>query len=1804
MCKLTYKNDIKNVYVKNYFYITIVSVLLFFSELAGLASSITLPQTLPNKQPRLLSKIKRNNRMSDQTGSNAFVRKKNKKIKLTDTQDKSSPWSNAFNFHKSWSTQVDSRTGSLSSRIRVGSMISNFDHGPNINLEINYSSSSLANTDHLGVGWSWNLTHFDLSTNQLSTSQGQAFNLQQQGNGKWLPHYHKLQDIQIDGNKDTHFTITYTNGLRETLNHEGFETKLEQQDGWSVVFSYTNTHLLSLISDNQGHRIVLNWKGGYVNITSYDNDGKSLTVHIDHSNIRLNHILLPEKNSQFLPEINLTYMKNLLTQVTYPTGLKEELRYNCTNEVREPLKRIPLCAVVLQSIDPGAGQPIMSTSYTYDKSNANEHNYLGFNAGLNPDYKSIQDILFEAPTSYTYKTTKDNKIVREVNTYDKYHLLIRTQVFSDKTGDILTEKQNFFCRTDEIDGCANTSFKDLPDTYSLPLKTVTKNWGKDDKTPSVRVTDNAYDIHGRVIRTQDAYGRTEKISYCPATGDDACPAEPAGWSLSTPVESVALYPSSQVAGSSSLSKIITDSYYQKLPNLSDHSYTLLLVRKKVHSNNEKIIITKQYYYNPKIIFNYGLVRKTVQQGTESADAGFTSITRVYHYILSADHRTKTTYNTVEINNGQFRRSPLITTSMFTSQVLKSTNASGQNVIRYHYDHWGRLTQVDSGVGTAFAVSKRYQYMISKRKLWLIITASNGLQQKIIFDNSGRQLAVFNEAISNEGKAEPGKWLPVKSKAYDAYGRIIYQDAYYIDSSGKTNKLETTFSYDDFGRVVKEKSPEKSTLIQAYDDSDRCTVSFKDDDKQNHSFITVIHKNILDEMIKKVILPADFNHGNLSIRKLCASNILSTAKISSVTYDGFGRAVRLVDPLGRTVTKIYDSLGRITETINPNGDKIHNVYNLAGQIIQKWEQPVHTNKQYLLASSQYNAAGELLWKAGEDGKKTSYTYTSDGQLATITTSAGHTISLKYNVIGLPVSEAIDDKQFSHVEYNPVTTLPVKMVGITGTTTWIYSDDKKKQQLLHTGINGYSDYHFRWQYDQNRKIISITDLTGNRITTDHDELGRIKQVNYQKSSGEKKLIMMPVYDGFSRTIAVKYGSGMQRTISYNSYGQTASVSDLLSARLLSAWRYSYDKDDNITTIIHRAGNNQQAILQYRYDMLDNLLSMNCTGSTSLPLCPRDTAFHGSGLKQAPVITSQSYTFNALNRMSQLKETLMSANEKETLSKTVNYSYNDTQIPLRLKQISTTWNNKVPVVAGFMYDVSGNMVTDSEGDHITYNAFNQITGVTTPEGKQISYLYDSSGREVKETFSEGDSRNLFYMGRILIGEKVTDAQQTTHIISNLGIAKAIDGVIHEYYEENYKGDISGILTKKTTNNIYTLHQRNIYSPYGMTWYTQNTSLPWYQRTLSGFDSEQADPVTGWQFLGAGHRTYNPEQRYFVSEDPAGDGYTFGSNNPIMKKDPTGNMSKGIKTVMQYISYAATLGLALKKKPWANILGVSLVAVISFAFMAVSLYFAPTMSPFMAFGTAISVALSVNANCVGIAYVSDPKNRTLLIACYISSAAAVGFGLLRAGTIAYSQMGALLSNSEETSTESTLAAGISGVGTAVTKSDVNASMPEVGVDALETSAGALGASADSLESSITEDKIATLDNNLTETTKAESPPETAETKNMEEEENLEPTQTQMLSKQINESLHVRDIEEYSSAEDYTEIVVYKDMNYIHNLTFSFWAGLVARQAITALLQAGAVHSVFSAHKGGKVPLRIFRYLSNYVTIFYIIFYQFASVL
>ena len=878
-----------------------------FSQIENQQDNVTYSQSLNNNTKNILNKSKRQTKNIHNVFSAKEKQVSPQHVK-TETTTTSTPWSNAFNFKKVWGTTVDPRTGILNTWVKVGSMLSNLGHGPDINLNVNYSSAALANPDGLGTGWSWNLTHFNLATHQLTTSFGQNFYLKQQANHNWQPLYHKLHDLFIQGDISTYFVITYANGLRETLNHQGYETRLEQQDGWSVYFDYiSGTHLLKSIKDDQGHIIKLHRTKNSIKVISQGNSGQPVCILIYKINNEIHSITLPSFNEDTNRGIYFHYIQNFMTGVDYPTGLTSRIHYNCSNEIKMPVNDFlpmhALCAVVKETTDPGFGQPLMISRYRYGKTNLNEHNYLGFNSGLNSTTHSPKDRLFEAPVSYTYQTEQDNGLIREIRTYNKYHLMTYEQQISDRTGHILSAVHYFFCRTDQYDGCAHSSFTDLPAAYSQPLKIVTRVWGDTTDRPAVTTVTARYDAQGRITRQTDVYGRVKVNHYCPLNGDAACPPAAATWPFATLTESATLYPAYSKTSTDPLPPVTTQNYYRKEINYNGKGYITVLDHQTEISGNQQLTTTRYYYNNPDDLLTYGLLKQTVLTGRQNATDTADTVIKNYYYLKSLDNYTKTTYSSIELSKNKRLFSSCITTSLFTNQILMVTDAEKKDSDRYYYDQWDRLIKTTRAFDTDFAASIYYSYIMSKNINQVLITAVNGLQKKVIFDSAGRMLKNFTEAIDKTGKQQPGIWWPVQKNDYDQYGRVTRQSNYIFKESGQLTTLDTKQDYDDTGRVIRVHLPNGGIAVTQYDDGDRCVISYQQNRQGERSVISVSRANILSNPIRQWVLPAT-NMPLPSVKSLCLnSDKQPDARISAIAYDGFGRQVTEKDPTGRIVNSI-------------------------------------------------------------------------------------------------------------------------------------------------------------------------------------------------------------------------------------------------------------------------------------------------------------------------------------------------------------------------------------------------------------------------------------------------------------------------------------------------------------------------------------------------------------------------------------------------------------------------------------------------------------------------------------------------------------------------------------------------------------------------------------------------------------------------------------------------------------------------------------------------------------------------------------
>ena len=631
------------------------------------------------------------------------------------------------------------------------------------------------------------------------------------------------------------------------------------------------------------------------------------------------------------------------------------------------------------------------------------------------------------------------------------------------------------------------------------------------------------------------------------------------------------------------------------------------------------------------------------------------------------------------------------------------------------------------------------------------------------------------------------------------------------------------------------------------------------------------------------------------------------------YDGNGRKIRQIQGNGAVTRWIYQQ-GNLVATVAPDGRIIHDTFNVHGKKVSRCVQPVGGNRCHVLGTRGFDIQGNMLWQADEYGQRLHYTRDSNGRILSMKTPAtdeapaGHLFTYEYNSLGM-TRASVDGRPYVTHRYDPDSWQ------LTDTNDAIshlhYDYDKNTGALIKitrsaplkkTGIIPLAgiDYPATVQIltqDRYLKPLSMIDEAGNKYTSVHDRLGRVIQqkietghISQQKENTAPVSITLTstTYDHFSRPVTVTNGQGMQRLFSYDATGKIASTIDTLRGKKLLHLSYTYDAEsDNILTLTRKEGE-LAAIQRYTYDLQNNLSAFHCSavsddennnnqpGKKSLELCPRDIDFKGSGLAEPPVITYQRYTFDQWNNISQVVQSV--STNKGVIKKTTNYTYATkgseayprAYDPNRLLSYQSQWEGRTYSAspATLTYDNAGRIIKDVDGNLLHYNAFGQQDKFTNAETKEIAtYTYDSTGHQIAKQPFSAQNRPLqsplymLYSGNTMVAKAQRDQNNRLHVSAELaGVAHSEDGVITRWYLQNYKGDVL-----QSYNSQGQALNNNIYSPYGMQYDRQNSTLagiprplknqrPWWQGQLPGFDGQVTDESTGYQFLGGGYRAYNP--------------------------------------------------------------------------------------------------------------------------------------------------------------------------------------------------------------------------------------------------------------------------------------------------------------------------------------------------------------
>lgn len=676
-----------------------------------------------------------------------------------------------------------------------------------------------------------------------------------------------------------------------------------------------------------------------------------------------------------------------------------------------------------------------------------------------------------------------------------------------------------------------------------------------------------------------------------------------------------------------------------------------------------------------------------------------------------------------------------------------TDANG-NVESYAYDGSGnRLTRTDREGNT-------WTWTYTSDGLVATETDPEGNTTTFGYDGSGRVTST-TDAASNE-----------TIRSYDGVGNLRFE----TDRDGNI----TEWRYDSLNRLTERVDPESFSTVWTYDDAGRVTSVGNDADApttydyDGNGRVTSIQIGSLTPsqfsydgggMLTSETDPVGrttsyeyFANGWLESETNPAGGSTSytyhpdgqvatvtdpEGGVTSTSYDPTGRVVSTTDPEGRVTSYTYDPVGRLETTTFNDGTTIENVYDDAGRLVTTVDQEgEQTSFEYDGAGNRtaaidpegrrtesvFDELNRLERTIAPDGGEALYTYTGEGHLSSITTPEGVSTTFGYDGRGLQTSRAD---------------------GLNNTWTTTY--DAAGRPLTETDPRGAITTS---SYDPFGRLSSIIDDAGNSVTFGYDDAGQ--QISLTDPRGE---IWSFSYHPLGGIATETDPLGNSKSWDYDPAGRVVSHTDGRGVTVDTG----YLADGRVDTIAEAGG---AGSISFTYDDLGRRTSMiDETGTTTWTYYP-----DGQVESVSSPAGTVSYLCDGSNRrtsMSQPEGTtnygydpagrLSSATDWNGDTTVFNYDTDGRIAELgRPNGVVSTWTydaagrvdriehqgpSGVIDFYDYGYDPAGNRtsMTSAGGlESYTINLLNQLTGVSYPDGTNVSFTYDPAGNRLTETTS----------------------------------------------------------------------------------------------------------------------------------------------------------------------------------------------------------------------------------------------------------------------------------------------------------------------------------------------------------------------------------------------------------------------------------------------------------------------------------------
>jgi RHS repeat-associated protein len=440
----------------------------------------------------------------------------------------------------------------------------------------------------------------------------------------------------------------------------------------------------------------------------------------------------------------------------------------------------------------------------------------------------------------------------------------------------------------------------------------------------------------------------------------------------------------------------------------------------------------------------------------------------------------------------------------------------------------------------------------------------------------------------------------------------------------------------------------------------------------------------------------------------------------------------------------------------------------------------TNGEYRLKEangliSLFGSDGKLNYLEDTNGNRITLQYTNN-LLTKLVHTNGDSLTLTYNAQGR-ISQITDSTgQITSYSYDASGENLLSVTTPESTTTYTYDTGNiaaKKYSLL--SVKTDLGYERTFEYDNQGRLIkefsngqtqsltysydsvggvTITDSTGTSQTILLDDRGNAGQIR-----GVDNQNLLFRYDANGNLISATLPNGRQSGYSYDSNGNLTKQTNLLNQDV----KFTYDANFNqLTGFTDPKGNT----VTYAYDTKGNLTKITYP----------DGSFQEFSVDGLGNVTS------SINRR----------------GNTIQYTYNNDGL-LTKKQYTDSSS------VSYGYDTRGNLtsVTDATGTiTMQYNAANQITKITYPTGRTLSYSYNADGQRTQIVSGDGYTVNYSYdtVGRLKTLTDATGKSIISYDYDSAGrLIKETNGNgTYTTYEYDQQSQLTRLINYKADNTV----------------------------------------------------------------------------------------------------------------------------------------------------------------------------------------------------------------------------------------------------------------------------------------------------------------------------------------------------------------------------------------------------------------------